>query len=178
MATYINVPIGPAIVEWGSSTPVVFDVTKGGIQLTIETSTQDITVDQYGDAPVKSIIKGRRVELEVPFARYDLDLLSSVVPNSEFVTDSQDPTKKKLAIKGNAGFNLMDAADKVVVKPTDPSATPNDWVTIPVAVPVFDPNLTYDQDTERLYVVRFIGYPDVENDDVVVILGDTTATAA
>lgn len=174
-ATFYDVPIGPATVEFGTTSPVVFNITKGGIVLNTESDIQNITVDQYGSTPVKSVIKGRKATVKVPFALYDLEKLVRVIPNSVLVTDSTDQTKKKLVVKGNAGFNMMSLADKLVIKPTDPSATPNDWVTIPVAVPDAQVDLTYDSDTERLYVVTFTAYPDKDNDDALFILGDTTA---
>lgn len=176
--TYYNVPIGPAIVEFGATTPVVFNITKGGVVLNTETSIQAITVDQYGDTPVKQVIKGRKASVRVPFALYDLQKLSKVIPNSELVTDATDQNKKKLIVKGNAGFNMMSIADKLVIKPTDPNATPNDWITIPIAVPDTNIDVTYDSDSERLYVVTFTAFPDADNDDALYILGDETATGA
>ena len=53
----INVPIGPAIVEYGDTDPVVFDITSGGIQFTSSTTTYDVTVDQYGSTVVKSLMR-------------------------------------------------------------------------------------------------------------------------
>jgi hypothetical protein len=83
----INVPIGPAKVEYGTTGQITtFDITKGGIKFKVTTNKQDITVDQYGDTPVKSVMKGRTCEVTVPFALADLDKLSKVIPNSVLTT--------------------------------------------------------------------------------------------
>lgn len=107
----INVPIGPAIVEFGEGSELVtFDITKGGIVFKAETSIQDTTVDQYGDTPVKSTMKGRNAEVTVPFALHDLERLAARMPNSRLVKDSTDPTKMKLEVSGQAGFDMLAAA--------------------------------------------------------------------
>jgi hypothetical protein len=170
----INVPIGPAKVEFGTTSPVVFDITKGGIVFQATTSKQDITVDQYGDTPVKSILKGRTAQATVPFALYDLQKLASVIPNSEYKVDALDATKKKLVIKSQSGFDLTSTAKKMVIKPTDPAATANDWITIPIAVAIADIEYTYNSDNERIANVTFVAYPDVDNSGVLYILGDET----
>jgi hypothetical protein len=173
----INVPIGPAIVEYGEGVDMVtFDFTKGGIVFSTTTSKQDITVDQYGDTVVKSIMKGRTAQATVPFALHDLDKLSKVTPNSELVTDGTDPTKKKLTVKSQAGYDMLANAKPLVIKPTDPDATANDWITIPLAGAMADSELTYDSDNERVQNITFVAYPDIASDGVLYVMGDDTAT--
>lgn len=170
----INVPIGPAIVEYGEGADVVvFDITKGGIQFQATTSKQDSTVDQYGDTVVKSILKGGTAQVTVPFALHDLTKLSEVIPNSEYVEDGD---KKKITVKSQAGFDLLGAAKKLVIKPTSPDTTPNDWVTIPLAGVITDPQYTYDSDNERVSNITFTAFPDLGADGALYILGDETAT--
>lgn len=176
MAQGINVPIGPAVVEYGE-TPTLFDITKGGIQFSASTTSQDVKVDQYGDSTVKSIMKGRSAQVTVPFALHDLEKLSEVIPNSELVTDGTEPEKQKIIVKSNAGFDMMAAAQKLVVKPTDPNATPSDYITLPIAGAVADPEYTYNADNERVVNITFTAFPDVANDGVLYVLGDESATA-
>jgi hypothetical protein len=172
----LNIPLGAAIVEFGEGAEMVsFDITKGGIVFTPTTSKQDTTVDQYGDTPVKSTLKGRTAQVTVPFALYDLEKLSATIPNSEYVEDSTDSTKKKLVVKSQSGYDLLKDAKKLVIKPTDPTTTANDWVTLPLAVASADPEYTYDSDNERIANITFVGYPDLDNDGVLYILGDETA---
>ncbi|MGX4752062.1 hypothetical protein [Bacillus licheniformis] len=172
----INVPIGPAIVEYGEGDDMVtYDITKGGIQFKVQTSKQDTTVDQYGDTIVKSTMKGRTAEVTIPFALHDLDRLAVAIPNSRLVTDGTDSTKKKLVVSGKAGFDMLAAAKKLVIKPTAPSTTPNDYITIPLAGAVADPEYTYDSDNERIANLAFVAYPDTDNDGDLFIMGDESA---
>lgn len=177
--TGINVPIGPAIVEFDEGpNKVTFDITKGGINFSMSTSTQDIKVDQYGETVVKSIMKGRTAKVTIPFALYDLDKLAKVIPNSVLVTDSGNPQKKKLEVRSNSGFDMLAVAKKLVIKPTDPNATPNDWITIPLAAPTADIEYTFDNDNERIAKITFDAYPDINQNGLLFILGDETATAS
>jgi hypothetical protein len=171
----INVPIGPAKVEFDEGASMVtFDITKGGIQFQATTNKQDITVDQYGDTPVKSIMKGRTCQVTVPFALHDLEKLSKVVPNSTFTKSGTAPSEKKvLVVKSQAGADLLANAKKLVIKPTDPQATANDWITIPLAGALADPEYTYDSDNERIVNITFVGYPDITTGEL-FILGDET----
>jgi hypothetical protein len=167
----INVPIGPAIVEYGD-TPTIFDVTKGGIQFSASTTTQDVTVDQYGDSVVKSILKGRSAQVTVPFALHDLEKLSKVMPNAD-LTGTGD--KAKLVVKSQAGFDLLAGAQKLVIKPTDPNATAQDYITIPLAGAMADPEYTYNSDNERIVNITFTAFPNIEKDGELYILGDADA---
>jgi hypothetical protein len=172
----INVPIGPAIVEYGEGADMVtFDITKGGIQFAATTSKQDTTVDQYGDTVVKSIVKGGTAQVTVPFALHDLERLAATIPNSEYVEDGTDSSKKKIVVKSEAGYDLLANAKKLVIKPTSPETTPNDWVTIPLAGATTDPSYTYDSDNERIANITFAAYPDLAEGGTLYILGDETA---
>lgn len=171
---YIDVPLGPAIVEFGDASPTIFDITKGGVVFSSSTTKQDITVDQYGDTPVKSVFKGRTCQVVVPFALSDLAKLATVIPNSDLNTDATDPLnpKMRLNVNSKAGFNLTAAAQKLVIKPIDPNTTPNDWITVPLASPMTDPEYTYNADNERIANITFIGYPDITGDGLLYFMGD------
>lgn len=170
MTQGINVPIGPAIVEYGEGPDkVVFDITKGGIVFSATVTKQDTTVDQYGDTPVKSIVKGGAAQVTVPFALHDLKRLAAVFPGSKLVTSNN---KSKLKVYGKAGFDLLKNAKKLIVKPTDPDATEEDWITIPLAGAIAEPNYTYDNDNERVTNVTFVAFPDLSQDGLLYILGE------
>ncbi|MDW0113763.1 hypothetical protein QT711_11245 [Sporosarcina saromensis] len=178
-AKYIDVPIGPAIVEYGEEGDMTtFDITKGGIVFRSASTKHDVTVDQYGDTVVKSIFKGRTCEVVVPFALSDLAKLATAIPNSELIADNTVPTAPKLRLNvfSQAGYNMTEGAKKLVIKPTDPSATPNDWITVPIAAPLTDPEYTYNSDNERIANMTFAGYPDLSNKGLLYFMGDETAT--
>ncbi len=169
-AEKIDVKIGPAIVEYGEGADKqVFEITKGGIVFTATFTKQDVTVDQYGDTPVKSIVKGLAAQAVVPFALHDLKKISAVTPGSELITEND---KQKLNVYSAAGYDMLANAKPLVIKPTDPDATENDWITIPLAGAIADPNYTYDSDTERVTNVTFAGYPDMSRKGLTYVLGE------
>src|SRR5690625_4928017 len=123
--TGINVPIGPAIVEYGEGVDKsVFDITKGGIVFTATTVKQDTTVEQEGDSPVKSILIGITARVVVAFALHDIKLLSTVMPGSALVTANDN---QKLNVHSAARHDLLAGAKQLVVTPTDPGSTEDDW---------------------------------------------------
>lgn len=172
MADVLDVPIGPAKVEYGETDPTIFDITKGGIVFRVNTSKQDITVDQFGDTPVKSILKGRTCQAVVPFALHDLKKLGAVTPDSKYGEDTTDPTniKKKLEVYANAGVDFLKTAKPLVIKPTSPGTTPNDYITIPIAGSTADVEWTFNSDNERVANITFVGYPDTNG--LLYFLGD------
>lgn len=171
----IDVPIGPAIVEYGSGDEkVVFDITKGGIVFSATTNKQDVTVDQYGDTPVKSIVKGGAAQAVVPFALHDLKRLAAVFPGSKLVsvTDLEGKERTKLNVHSGAGYDMLKNAKPLVIKPTDPDATEEDWITIPLAGAIAEPNYTYDSDHERVTNVTFPAYPDLSRGGLLYVMGE------
>lgn len=171
----IKVAIGPAIVEYGEgSDTTIFDITKGGITTTLTYTQKDSTVDQYGDTPVKSIIKGTAFQVVVPFALHDLERLHSVMPNSTY---QESEGKQLLTVSGKAGFDLLANAKPLVLKPTDDDTTPNDYVTVPLAGAMANIEYTYDSDNERIANITFIAYVDTDNGDALVKFGDVTIEA-
>lgn len=175
--TFIEVPIGPAIVEFGNGpNKTIYDITKGGIVFRSASTKHDVIVDQYGDTVVKSIFKGRTCEVVVPFALADLAKLAVAIPNSELYADDtgQGKTKLRLNVYSQAGYNMTEGAKKLIIKPTDPSSTPNDWITIPIAAPLTDPEYTYNADNERIANITFAGYPDLSQEGLLYVMGDET----
>lgn len=174
MTQGINVPIGPAIVEYGTGDDkVVFDITKGGIVFSATMTKQDTTVDQYGDTPVKSIGKGTAAQAVVPFAIHDLKRLAAVFPGSKLVTKTDgEIEKRKLNVYSGAGYDMLKNAKPLVIKPTDPDSTEEDWITIPLAGAIADPNYTYDSDNERVTNITFPAFPDLSKNGLLYVMGE------
>lgn len=59
--------------------------TKGGIELSVETETVPVTVDQFGETVVKENIKGRKVEISVPMAETTYANIAATLPGSTLV---------------------------------------------------------------------------------------------
>ncbi|GAF22723.1 hypothetical protein JCM19047_2489 [Bacillus sp. JCM 19047] len=168
----INVPIGAATVDYGEGADLVnFGITKGGVNLQLAYTQKDVTVDQYANTPVKSIVNGLTAQVTVPFALNDLKKLSTVMPNSTY---KEDGDKKLLTVSGLAGYDLLANAKPLVIKPIDPNTTPNDYVTIPLAGAMANIEYTYDSENERIANITFMAFVDAEEGGTLVKFGDVS----
>lgn len=168
-----KIELGPAIVEFGTGQDVIsFETTIGGVNFTIETQYREQTIDQLGETVVKKNIIGRNASVTVPFAEKDLEVIPKVVAGSELV---EDGTGKKVLIRTGVGIDLLEIADKVVIKPVGYENDASKWVTLPLAYPEADLNYSYDNDNERITNITFTSTPDA--DGVIAILGDEEVTA-
>lgn len=61
--------------------------TKGGVEVEVQTSTHEITVDQTGTTPIGELITGRAVSAKVPLAETTLENLVAIMPGSTMVSD-------------------------------------------------------------------------------------------
>lgn len=175
VANIENVKLGACDVMLGTNN---LGVTKGGVDVTINTPTIEITVDQYGPTPINEYIQGRSIEVKVPMAESDLEKLALVLPGATLVTDHTDATKKKLVVPSNQGTSLRDLAQTLVLHPSGlPADEKNEDLVIPLAAPSGQITYSYTFDNERVYTVTFKGYPDAETGELFT-MGDTTATAS
>jgi hypothetical protein len=170
-----NVKLGACDVKWGTDD---LGVTKGGVQVTINTPTKEIQVDQFGPTAVNEYIQGRSVMVKVPMAESDLQKLALAIPNAQLVTDATTPSKMKLVINNDQGVNLRSLAKKLVLHPSGLAAdSKNEDTVIPLAAPSGQIDYAYSFDNERVYNVTFKGYPDNTTGEIAV-LGDESAAAA
>jgi hypothetical protein len=71
-----NIRLGPCRVYWGG---IDLGLTKGGVEVDMNTSTKEVTVDQFGNTPVNEYINGRKLMVKCPFAETDLDTLHALM---------------------------------------------------------------------------------------------------
>lgn len=57
-------------------------LTKGGVEVTVSTTTQKTTVDQYGETALSEIITGREVKAKVPLAETDIERMVAIMPGA------------------------------------------------------------------------------------------------
>lgn len=169
-----KVKLGPCKVTYDvGGTAVVFETTKGGVVLTYEEETREVTVDQFGNTPVKEIVIGRKAQVEVPFAEYDLDKLAKIIPGATLVTNGTDPNKKRVDVEASDVIDLYSYAKKVKIEPLSADATANDTVILYKAAPRPQLNYNYSYDGELVTNVTFKAYPD--STGKLIAFGDETA---
>jgi hypothetical protein len=71
-----NIRLGPCRVRWGG---VDLGLTKGGVEVEVNTSTKEVMVDQFGETPVNEYVTGRKLTVKCPFAETDLDTLYNLM---------------------------------------------------------------------------------------------------
>lgn len=150
-------------------------LTKGGVEVSVATTTYKITVDQFGLTEVNEYITGRTATVKVPMAETDLTKLAAVIPGATLVTDAVTPTKKKLTVGSSVGVSLRAFADELALHPIalDAADLTQDF-TLPIAAPKGEFNFAFKLDEERVYNVEFTGYPDLST-GVLYVIGDQTA---
>jgi hypothetical protein len=79
-----NVKLGVCTVLFDG---VNLGYTKGGVEVSVETTTHEVTVDQFGETPIGELITGRKVSAKVPLAETTLDNLVAVMPGSTLLSD-------------------------------------------------------------------------------------------
>lgn len=168
-----NVQLGTCSVDFGGTD---LGLTKGGVEVQVQTSTYKITVDQFGSTEVNEYITGRNCMVKVPMAETSLTLLQHVIPNSTLVTDGVDATKKKITVTTSMGQTLRSFAAKLTLHPiANASGEKNEDFVIPIACPKGEFTFAYKVDEERVYAVEFYGYPDLST-GLLYVIGDESAT--
>lgn len=79
-----NIKLGPAKVTFDG---IELGFTIGGVEVQVQTSTHQTTVDQFGDTVVNEYIMGRNVTVKVPLAESTLDNFKRLMPGSDLVQD-------------------------------------------------------------------------------------------
>lgn len=99
-----NIRLGPCRVRWGG---IDLGLTKGGVQVEVQTSTKEVTVDQYGEAPVNEYITSRSLTVTAPFAETDIDTLHTLMSGtgSTMVGDGAKASGSITIGTGNAANN-------------------------------------------------------------------------
>lgn len=170
-----NIKLGTCKISFGGED---LGLTLGGVELTVETTTHETKVDQFGETVVNEIITGRNVSVSAPLAETTLENLVRIMPGATLITDATDPTKKRVEIKTGIGESLMDSAMELVLHPIAlPDSDVSEDVTIPKAATAGAMNFAYQLDQERVYNTEFKAYPDPET-GLLMNFGDKTAASA
>ncbi len=172
-----NVKLGVCKVFYGG---VDLGFTKGGVEVTVETETYEVTVDQYGNTPINEYIMGRTIKVTAPLAETTLDNLVAIMPGATLVTDGAT-LKKSVIVPTGIGTNLLAMAKELILVPKGVNGTLNydDAVRIPKAATPGAMTYSYKLDEERIYNCEFKAYPVTENNaEVLFEVGSVDAVVA
>lgn len=150
-----NVKLGVCSISFGGKD---LGYTKGGVEVTVETETKKITVDQFGQSVINEVIIGRNVTVVAPLAETTLENLVEIMPGATLT--GADATKKVDVLTG-VGVSLLDTAKVLVLHPiAKPANDKSEDFTIPKAATAGAINYAYKLDEEKIYNTTFTGYPD------------------
>lgn len=127
-------------------------LTKGGVEVSVETTTYPITVDQHGETAVDEFITKRQFRITVPLAETSLALLGLALPGSEVVSG-------QLVVKNAVGLSLIDGAGVLTLVPTS-GGNSDEPVEFVKANTAGNFSFAYRHNEERIYNVEFTAYPD------------------
>jgi len=168
-----NIQLGACAVNFG---PNDLGYTKGGVEVSIATTTYKINVDQFGETEVNEYITGRTASVKCPLAETSLDRFLIMFPGSAIITDATVSTKKKLNGVVGSGISLRTLADILKLHPKNIVSTDKSQdFTLPIASAKGDVQFAFKHNEERVYNVEFMGYPDLTT-GLLFVIGDTTAT--
>jgi hypothetical protein len=171
MSSTENVKLGVCSVLFNL---VDLGYTKGGVEVSVSTSTHEITVDQLGETAIGELITGRAVKATVPLVETTLENLVAIMPGAVLVTSGTGPaTKKKVTVPTGVNTNLATIAKVLTLRPK--GTTGAEDFTIHLAATAGALDFAFMLDKERVYNVEFKGYADATG--LLFTVGDTTATA-
>jgi hypothetical protein len=183
MADVTKVYAGPAVFEWGideqgqlEADGIIIDVTQGGLTFTTTTNYFEPTVDQFGTAPVKSIITGIVGAINFETPDIDFEKVVKFNPNAEKIVDGTDSQKVKYEVYGLAGKELP--RRRAVIKPLGVN-DPSRFIYIESCGIKFDANFGFVNDNNLRFTISATAYPstDTAKFGLLYTWGDITATA-
>lgn len=95
MSNTKNVRLGVCKVIYNN---VDLGYTQGGVQVTVKTDTQQVTVDQFGKTPINEYIIGRSCDVKVPLAETTIDNLCLVMPGAKMSVTGGTPATGSINI--------------------------------------------------------------------------------
>ena len=152
-----NIKLGACDVTFGG---VSLGLTKGGVEVSVETESHLITVDQFGATAVSERIMGRNVTVKVPMAETDLEKLAAIMPGS-----SISAGKDAVTISVGEGIDLIKLAKELVLTPRSEGDYP---VRILKAATKGSMSFAYKYDEERVFELEFTAYPSAAGEIMVV----------
>ena len=169
-----NVKLGVCRVTFGGTD---LGFTKGGVEVSVETQTHEVTVDQMGDTPINEYITSRSCTVTVPLAETTLENLVKVMPGATLVTDTQETTKKYVTVPTATGQSLLKVAQTLVLHPiANADSDKSDDFTVMRAATAGAMSYSYKLDDERIFSCEFKAYADEEGN--LFKVGDTSAVAS
>lgn len=148
--------------------------TKGGSQVSVTTDTYTVTVDQFGNTPIKDVITGRTVTVTTPLAETTLEQMANIMPGATLITGAGG---SKVEVVDAVGTDLLAVAKELVLHPQSlPANDASEDFVVPNAATAGAVDFAYELDSERVFNCEWKGYPNPTT-RVLFIYGNKAVTA-
>jgi hypothetical protein len=137
-------------------------LTKGGVEVSVQTETYKVEVDQFGKTPVKELVMGRTVTVTAPLAETTIENMAALMPGATVVTTGVAPNQvTRLDVDTGTGIDLLDVAKVLRLHPINkPDADKSEDFVIYKAATPGALTFAYKLDEERIFNANFTAYPD------------------
>ena len=153
-----NIKMGTCKITYGG---VDLGLTMGGVEVTVETTTHESKVDQFGDTIVNEFIMGRSITAVVPLAETTVEMLATIMPGA---TKTGTGATLRVDVSTGTGISLRETAKPLILHPINKAdSDKSEDLTIPLAATPGGINFAYKYDEERIYQADFKGYPDLDS---------------
>lgn len=133
--------------------------TKGGTEVTYGREFLDLTVDQFGSAPLDKALTGSSLEVKIMIAETTLQNLATAIPESRY--DANAAVDSKMGIGRQAGFLLGSVAIPWRFHPVNRGATDfNKDLYIWKGVSSQPVTASYKIDEQRVYEITVTALVD------------------
>lgn len=126
--------------------------TKGGVTFSFEREFTDLTVDQFGTAPLDMALTGQNLTITLNLAEISKANLALAIPEGRYDSAASDA---KLSMGRQSGYRLFDVAGQLRLHPKDQASSARDKdIYIWKAVSNGNIELNYTPDEQRVLSVE------------------------
>lgn len=169
-----DISVKPMKVIWNS---IDLGSTSGGVEISLDTQSVDITIDQSGSNILDSFVTGVTVSLSVTIMELNATNYNAMIAST--IGDSFTPAEGGTFVgigTSNNFSSLFSKAQQLELRPVDATDSTNSWTFWKaVAMPS---SLSFAADNASTMTVEFKIFPDSTKTSEVSIgvLGDNTLT--
>lgn len=122
--------------------------TVDGTELVIERDLTEVKADIYGSTPVDYVLAGQKVMIKMKLAEISPDILSYLVPETDYDVGSADD---QIHFGSRSGYSLRNDAYELVITPQGGNEDGNMTITLFKAVQTGNISLAYKIDEQSVW---------------------------
>ena len=149
--TIANIRLGQCVITYDG---VDLGYTNGGVEVTVKNDVQEVMIDEYGSAPIRTYHKGTRIEVKAKLSEYAYATLVKVINGAVL---NEGNTVDEVTIGQKAGIALAGALLKL--HPSLVSGTSQD-VELYKAIVIGESKFPFKLEGETTYEVTWVALID------------------